>query len=92
MTNDILQQNILHFWRAVVTVISAFTLCDHNAIICLVDSKQYGAVGYSFTKALRQRGAFSFCNGQSVTHGCFPPCDGLTNAAKGELIQLSAGG
>ncbi|WP_342364660.1 hypothetical protein, partial [Escherichia coli] len=60
MINDILQQNILHFWRAVVTVISAFTLCDHNAIICLVDSKQYGAVGYSFTKALRQRGAFSF--------------------------------
>ncbi|EOX1240572.1 hypothetical protein ACO4HB_004933, partial [Escherichia coli] len=76
MANDILQQNIPHFWCAVVTVISAFTLCDHNAIICPKGSKQYGAVSDLFTKALRQRGAFSFCNGQSVTHGCFPPCDG----------------
>ncbi|HFI8249842.1 TPA: hypothetical protein ACWKP1_005722, partial [Escherichia coli] len=86
MANDILQQNILHFWRAVATVISAFTL---NELVAKIHphSKHRGAVGNSFTKALRQRGAFSFCNGQSVTHGCFPPCDGLTNAAKDELIQ-----
>ncbi|WP_236942885.1 MULTISPECIES: hypothetical protein, partial [unclassified Escherichia] len=70
MANGILQQNILHFWRAVVTVISAFTL---NELVAKIHpySKHRGATGNSFTKALRQRGAFSFCNGQSVTHGCF---------------------
>ncbi|MCV9356911.1 hypothetical protein ODZ73_25725, partial [Escherichia coli] len=50
LANGILQRNILHFWLTVITVISAFTLYDHNAIICLVDSKQYGAVSDLFTK------------------------------------------
>ena len=67
--NGILQRNILRFARAAATMINTFTLYYRGAIICLVDSKQYGAVGYSFTKALRQRGAFSL----DVKHRCPPP-------------------
>lgn len=69
VANSILQQNILRFTHAAATAISDFTLYNHNAIICLVDSKQYGATGNSFKRALRQRGAFSL----DVKHRYHPP-------------------